>query len=238
MHRNIHRGISRPASSSVNSGAGGGVAFLLDTFTGAAAAYSNKKLKSDWSGGFYTGITNATAWLDQSGNDRDLASPGSDESPAITAGGLSFDGANDAMFVQFTLNQPYTIFARFRLGVYDAGEVAGLNNIIDGYNVDTITFRRASSNLMEVYAGGFLTQNFPAEDEEEILVTLLMNGASSSIWKNSSLHATGNPGTNAPGGITLASWGITQRFADVEFESLVVYPSDKSSERTQIEAFL
>lgn len=215
---------------------------LLDSYPSAVAAYSYGQLKTGVSS-YVTGTTNASAWLDQSGNGNNLAQATGSKQPAILAGGLSFDGTDDTMSATFTLEQPYTLFMRVKLGAYDNSENFSLNNVIDGITPDAGMIRRTPNGtpgtLMDVYSGSTLYGTLLGSDNEEMMITVLFDGANSKLWKNGTLLVTGDAGSTDPGGIVLGSYSDgTQRFSQQVVRHLVIYPSDVTADRAAIEDML
>ena len=234
---------------------------LLDTYTGAACAYSLRLLDSTytgalvnvWNGTSYADIypnvfgeldTVALAahcgsndgfiryWYDQSSNSNDLVQTTTSQMPKIYDGstGVLKDSNNRVyadcntaiLYNATTVAQPYTVFAAVQLSS-NFQRVAGA-----GPDWSPSTYMRFASPTT-------LTGTNAVTFNQRQLFTALANGTSSAMWYDGTADATGDAGTNSytTGGTTftrsIASNGTPRAY---EF---IIYPSDQSSNRTNIE---
>ena len=174
-------------------------------------------------------------WYDRSGNNFKLGQGATYElQPQIITAGVTnkVGGKTSITFLDqtlaavFTLAQPYTLFFVVRANAYDAGEVAGLNNYVDGATTPAAcVVRRDNATTGFVYGGATLASDYPSANNELFLVTLIANGASSKVYKNGVVHASGNLGELAPGGLVFGGQVDNTRFANMDLMTTLLFNS-------------
>jgi hypothetical protein len=226
---------------------GGGAApfvGLLDSYPGAAAAYSVRLLKSDYTGSAirvrrssdnaeqnigFTALGNldttslttfcsgtngfVTTWYDQSGNGYNVTQSTAGNQPQIVSSGsillvngkpaIFSNGGTGATFqrlfnaTQPNTNIPVSDFYAYRTNsiisgipyqcFYDGGSM-GTNRGFFGYQL---------SDGFDITFDGAIINGYP-NTLNQTLATLIRNGASSQVYKNNTLQASGNNGVYTP----------------------------------------
>jgi hypothetical protein len=242
---------------------------LLDTYSGAAAAYSLRLLDSTYTGsairvrrssdnteqdiGFnvfseldtvslaaFAGTGNAfvKTWYDQSGNSNDATQTTAANQPKIYDGTTGVVTENGKPAVQWTsssmnligtpsstIPQPYTLLAVASNDDYTA--LAGIADISQGFWLGS-HYRDGGKNIIrfgtEVYGS--------ASTPNQSIYYGLGDGTSSKLAVNGTIEATGNAGT-----LDLTRFGIGATFGYLGYiQEVVYYPSDESTNRTNIES--
>ena len=241
---------------------------LLDTYSGAAAAYSLRLLDSTytgalvnvWNGTSYADIypnvfgeldTVALAahcgsndgfiryWYDQSGNSRTAAQTTTANMPKIYDGAtglvtengkpaVEFDGSNDYINTSaFASDLTQPNFFSFVVKPISTG---GTERIFSNANVGDRNFLLYDGRF---YAGSFLSGGTIGTNQ--INMSILANGASSEIFKNSSSAASGNAGTDGVGSIRFAASKDETNHSNLKLQEFILWNSNESSNRTNIE---
>lgn len=192
---------------------------------------------------FCTGTNGfVTTWYDQSGNTENLTQTSSVAQPKIydSASGvvtlfgrpsILFDGSNDYMYRDIVISKPQPIYveivssypntSRFIFDASEPNRIAFLtwNSAKDGYSF-------AGTDLITT------TGTFSAGSR--YLISLLFNGASSTIYQNTVLRKTGNSGANGVSDLFLGARFSLSNFADMLIQEIILWPSDLTSIRLNI----
>lgn len=238
--------------------------YLLDQYSGAVGAFALNKLDCDYSGsaisvrrssdntvqdiGFTSGgdldtsallsfvggnSGYAVTWYNQQSSVNATQSTTNSQPRIVNAGvidrqngkpSLYFDGNDGFSIISFSLNQPTSYFL--------VGKNNGTNDLhfFDGSSGSRQILGVNSGNLVS-YAGSVLS--FGANSTSFSLYSCVFNGSSSTITRNGSGTVTGNAGTSAIGNPYI---GYSQSGGLVGYLStVVIYNSDKTSNRTAIE---
>lgn len=178
---------------------------------------------------------------DQSGNGRNLTQSTAANQPQIVSSGTiltaanskpcaRFDGSNDNMTTgSFTLSNPLTHFMVTKQISWTNGR-----RLLDGRTVNEGNIQQSGSSPDLRYFDGATgtTANSGAAVGSSALLCAIANGASSSFSVNAGADSTANLGTTTSGGITLSCTAGFLSFGNQDFQELVSYASDKSSNRT------
>jgi hypothetical protein len=226
-------------------GGGGGVApfvGLLDSYPGAAAAYSVRLLKSDYTGnairvrrssdnaeqniGFdgsgnldTTALTSfcsgtngfVTTWYDQSGNGVNVTQGTATQQPQIVSGGsvllvngkpaIFSNGTNSSRQCLFNTTQPNLNVPVSDFYAYKVNTILSVayQAYYDGGNAQTSRgfFGYQQINGFDIIYDSNIVNAYP-NTLNQTLATLIRNGASSQIYKNNTLTASGNSGVYTP----------------------------------------
>ena len=209
---------------------GGG--FSPASLAGNAAWYIAGVGQTDAGGGA------CSAWVDQSGNGRNLTQGTATNQPAIQSdGSLLFDGADNYMQAGFTLAQPYTVYLAF-LPV----SFTNADQIYSGVAADTgVLLQSGVTPTLALFAGSAVTNSIsgPAVGARGV-ITAVFNGASSITQFNGGADVTGNPGATAPDGITLGcNFNASGAFSNIQaWELLIRSGMDNAATRLQIQQYL
>jgi len=192
-----------------------------------------------------TGLSNGdpvTQWDDVSGNDRHLVQSTGANQPTFQTGlvngrpGVRFDGVNDRLRAVFAsaLAQPATVFLVARLDA-DADLTIWMDGI-DSDNRHYIAHPNGTGSTDRQRAQSFAGTVLEASSTglvgtaEARIMTLVFDGASSEIRRDSVQLASGNAGTDAQGGLTLGSrFTEDQGFVPGDFYEVVGYDGVLSS---------
>ena len=185
-----------------------------------------------------------TTWFDQSGNGANATQTTASSQPKIVSSGsvilenskpaVSFDGVNDTLQYDFSPDevQPFTLFfvRRYRdvLSIYVGLGVDSTPNT--GYA------EIANVSQFRTYYGTYLVNG--SSNTNQGLWYSLGNGVNSEIGLDSSTAMTGNAGTSGLELLSIGSAGGSAFFAPINTQSIVIYNSDQSSNRTGIETAL
>lgn len=164
-------------------------------------------------------------WYDKSGQMNHLIQETATDMPIYVSSGfgssnrpnLTFDGVSD--FIEktgITQNQPMTIFI--------AGQSAGNNQTFfdgdDGTN--TVKISKTATNY-NVNAGNLL--NGDVNNTNDVLITLVVNGGSSSIQINNATAITGNAGANVLDAFRLGKDNAGAELLNGKINTVIVYNS-------------
>ena len=184
-----------------------------------------------------------TTWYDQSGNGNNATQGTAANQPKIVDAGVLVEEngkpailSNDKRLVNSTLNTsvPRTEFFVFK----PEGFNATFNNYYDGDG--TINQRgyfgtdNQSPKNDIVFDDVVLTAY--NSDTLQKQVTILRNGANSEVYKNSSLEATGNSGSNSTFvGLSIGRDFLNAAPSNIKYQELIIFDTDQSSNRVGIE---
>jgi hypothetical protein len=114
---------------------------------------------------------------------------------------LLFDGVDDFMKAKFTVTQPWERISAIRQVVW----VSGRYVLSGGTSLAGVLFQTGSTPALTLFDGSSVASNSEAAVGADAVIAEVRNGASSSLTINGATPTTGNPGTNLPGGITVAA---------------------------------
>lgn len=187
-----------------------------------------------------------TTWEDSSSANHDATQATGGNKPTYQTNELNslpvvrFDGTDDYLRTgSFTLALPTTVFV-----VSKVIAETSIATQFDGLsNQDTMEMRSKSSpdGTYEIYANGFLSTNVPGNVGTYKIYSIRFNGASSAVYVNASLHATGTVGASSPNGITLGCYGNASpdRFSQMDMAEFIVYDSALAdADRQDVESYL
>ena len=175
---------------------------------------------------YRVGVTNisgaASAWADQSGNNRPLLQATASARPSVRSdGALVFDGSNDAMAAAFTLAQPLTIYLAFQQLTWTSGDI-----LLDGSTGTVKVSQATGSPGLTANAGSSLTNNTSIPLTSPGVFAFVANGTSSvyqAAGGAASVTVTGDAGANTAGGITLGSDRSAGNFSNIAVFEMAVY---------------
>lgn len=118
---------------------------------------------------------------------------------------LTFDGVDDFLNATYTLNQPTTVIIAFN---YVAVDTTRFYYLFDGIGANKgAGFAASVTDNLGISAGTTLSTSTPAVQGTSQVLTAIFNGASSKIAVNNGSYASGNSGSNNPGGLVLGIQG-------------------------------
>ena len=177
-----------------------------------------------------------SSWANQIGAAGALTAATTARPTIQSDGSLLFDGtANIIRTAAFTLNQPETIYVVFSLISW-----VGNADIIDGVTQSSgVIFCNTSTPNFDVYAGANLGNNATLTVGTSSVVTVVINGASSSSQVDSATKKTGNAGAANMGGITLGAGGGGGNFSNIQVKELIVRSvADNATTQSLIQGYL
>lgn len=175
-------------------------------------------------------------WYDECGSHRDASQSTAANQPGLTLTG----GANGKPYVNYpTSSGPqYLATASFTLVqpafvqiIVNRFSFTGGDTLIDGF----------SGNTMRIYDNGtapnitaFAGASGPNVNTFAVgtwgILSALFSGSASTLALNNGAPATGNVGSNSPGGITLGNFGPLQSHSEqAGYEELLVFPATPSA---------
>jgi hypothetical protein len=183
-------------------------------------------------------------WHDQSGNDRHLQQLTNASQPEIIRAGsliydsqpcIDFDGVNDVLAApKFTVAQPFNYVFLRRYDVTGSDRIsASFDSINSSVNVRYAEISRAN---FQIYFGTYMGNI--ALNTNRSLLNGLANGANSRLSYNGAAGTTGNAGTNNMLSILIGATGTNPTgalHANIKAQEFIVWPSDKTSDRTGID---
>ena len=245
---------------------GGGID-ILDVYSGSAAGYSLRVLKSDavyvakirrssdnveqdFTAAEITDGTLATfcaatdgyvvTWYDQSGSGNHLTQGTASAQPQIVSSGvvnlvngmptLDFDGTSH--FLQtgvLSISQPYSFFDVVK------GDVLGTVAFLRSTTTSDPSLIYVNTDSIRIAAGANLDSALGVRDTNQTLLSSLYNSTTSYIYKDGSSIKSGNAGTNALNDLRIGSPSFTSQRFDGKYQEIILYPSDQSANRTNIE---
>lgn len=147
---------------------------------------------------------------------RDLSpnrsAPQNSNGPVLAAGYLDFDGTDDALAQNFTLNQPFTRISAINQQTWASGDqIFG-----GGANNAGVLLQAGVSPQIGIFDGSAIIGTLSATLLTWFVVIEVHNGGSSSVQLGlAGTPATGNPGATGPGGVALAKRSGVETYADV-----------------------
>lgn len=175
---------------------------------------------------------------DKSGNGRHATQGTAGSRPLYHVSGgvhwLEFDGTDDGLQAAFSISQPFERISAIRQLSWTAGD-----QVYGGVTANAGTLYQVNvSPQLVFFDGTFAVYNSDADMDEDAIVTELHDGASSTSTINRGTPATGDPGTDAPGGITIGNNFIASGAADMRFYGLVMAATLSGAERVLLEDWL
>lgn len=160
-----------------------------------------------------------SGWADQSGNGNDIAFTGA---PTVDANGVTFNGTDEFGRAVFTLNQPCTAYALW-MPVTAAANARVMAGAIDGTVFSFARWTAAANNI--TMAAATAAASIPTAAGAWLVEACVVNGASS-VHQQNNTTATGDPGSNNAGGITLAAneSTVASLFSNSAFKEVIIFP--------------
>jgi hypothetical protein len=254
LARSIARPIARPVARPITGESSGGgsapEALLLDTYTGAAAAYSLRKLRTAYAGaairvrrssdnaeqdiGFvaneldtaslltFCGAGNGfvVTWYDQSGNSRNATQATTTSQPRIVNSGVV-----DAGVVFDGVNDTLSAASWATISQpFSRNYVVAANTASGQHLLNAVLNNIAdfvpSVGQLGMFAG--TVANGIVFNSSRMVVTSVYNGSASRQFKNGIGTSAINPGSNPFGGLRIASFGGTGSFAIATFQEILL----------------
>ena len=160
-----------------------------------------------------------SVWGDKSGLSHDLLQAVGTNQPLWSATGVAFNGSDNNMkCVAFTLIQPEQIYMVLRQRAW-----ANLDRIFDGDSaaVGLLSQKGTTPDLI-AYAGVESSANSNLTLNTFGIIRVLFNGAASKLIINETTPTTGNFGTEAMGGFTLASIATGSGYCNIEVKEIII----------------
>lgn len=160
-----------------------------------------------------------SSWRDKLLSGHDLSAPTSGSRPLLTANGILFDASNNNYMVtdNFTYDQPMQVYAVCRQVTWTNADY-----LWDGTVNNAALAQFGTTPALVLYAG---SSPEPSNTNMTLnvfhLIRTLCHGANSFIQIDDTAKATGNPGTGAPGGISLACARGVSALANAEYKELI-----------------
>jgi hypothetical protein len=249
---------------------------LLDVYPSAAAAYSLRKLRTDYTGSAirvrrssdnteqdiyfdangdldtsslttFCGAGNGfvTTWYDQSGNSRNAVQTTASMQPQIVNAGVVYtninskpvirlDGINDSLqSASFTtINPPYTAFLVNKW--ISTGVQPYLMDLGRDSAIGRIDLSIPAKNGI-LFNGAIVNSTKLINFTDTLLWFVLPNGTSSNLSINNETIVSGGAGTRTSNQITFGMYGGTSSNANSFYSEFILYPSNKTTNRTGIE---
>jgi len=173
---------------------------------------ANQVFDFDADAGTTTDANGLTNWTDQSLNAvGDLFAESAATSPDLIANGnpigngnaIDFNGTMNRMRLTggFTFAQPETIYLVARWDSWTINDT-----MIDGEVVNALALiQHDATPKMRLFAGSFAADNTDLAVGNWGIISVVFNGANSSIRVNNNTETTGNPGSINANGLTLGS---------------------------------
>ncbi|HET9006027.1 MAG TPA: hypothetical protein VFQ04_04865 [Actinomycetes bacterium] len=223
----------------------GGYAFSPTEIAGLAAWYRADAPGTLWQDSART--TPAAAAADPVGAWDDLSGAGNHVTQA-TAGkrptyqtnqraalpAVRFDATDDFLARAFTLNQPVTCLVACRFPILN-------RMVLDGTTPGARNqFGTFTANTARLHAATSLTSSAVMTHGAWVVLSWVLNGATSEIFKNGTSIGTGACGANQPGGLTLGAHGAQNaNFMGSEIGEVLIYTGGLSTtDRQTLEQYL
>lgn len=181
-------------------------------------------------------------WYDQSGNGRDATQTTAVNQPQIVSSGstitengkpsIDFDGSNDYLTTNLTVNQPMTHIAVAQLNTNTSQTFPV---IMSGSDQNQRAQMYNQSTFFGMFAGSLGLISAFAENNIQNLHFGFFNGASSFYSLNASAPVSGDAGTSSISLVQIGSQVNGSYVWDGNIQEAIIYPSDQSSNRTGIE---
>jgi len=184
-----------------------------------------------------------STWADATGNGHDLTQATESKQPTYQTGQVGslpavlFDGSDDLMTVSFSdVAQPTTFAALVKYetspstwayifdGVQDSRQAVFKVDGADDYRVS------ATSEGDGIDGGSFSTN--------ATIIFVVYDGANSIFRQDGTQVASGDVGSEALGGVTLAGKFDDRQYSNISIVETLVYQTDKSSIASDIESYL
>jgi hypothetical protein len=178
-----------------------------------------------------------SAWKDCLGSGNDLGDgTNAWTRPIWSANGILFDGSNDFMkTAAFTLNQPVTIYIVLKVVSFSAWMT-----IIDGGTANYgALLERATTPTIGAFAGTNALETGDLAVNTWGIVTIVFNGASSSIQVDNHDAVTGDAGSANPGGIVIGANISGTANSNIQVEEIIYRKvADSSPNKILIQNYL
>ena len=188
-----------------------------------------------------TGLTEAgsgvSQWDDQSGNSNHLKQGTDTNRPAKQSdGSILFDGVDNFLKADaFTLNQPETIYLLVKQVTWTIGDRIFDGNVADTGGVN----KNPTTPRLRVNAGSSFDDAGTLALDTYGVLSVIFNGASSSIQTNNLTAVTGDAGLGNMGGFTLGADGTPNRYSNIQVKEVVVFnTSHDTATRTKVINYL
>lgn len=170
--------------------------------------------------------SNVTAWGSKTGTNN-LGKVGN---PTMTSEGIRFENA--IMGASFTYAQPEFIYLVLKIEEWQSGKL-----IFDGAIANRGKLMMAiSSPRLYLNGGSYAAQNETYTFGKFAIIRFLFNAALSSLQINELTKTTGNPGTNAMGGITIGGSPNAADYSKLVVKRMIV--RDSSAKEADIFNYL
>lgn len=174
---------------------------------------------------FNSGITvtgaGVSQWDDASGNGRHLLQSTDPNRPALQGDGtILFDGT--AFYLKtnaFTLNQPLTLFLKFKSVSWTSGRSVCGGNVAASAGIR----QGGSTPQLQLVAGSAANTNGDLAVNTYGVVSAVIDGANSLLQVDSGTATTGNPGANAAAAFSLGASGAGTLFSNIQVKEAIAY---------------
>ena len=249
---------------------------LLDTYSGAAAAYSLRLLDSTYTGsairvrrssdnteqdiGFNvfseldtvsllafagTGDAFVKVWYDQSGNSNDATQTNTAKQPKIVSSGVVEVDANGNKIAFFDTGSIFENIATFNTSPHTAFAVTqgtGVRTQLYGFGGNNAylnySLEHWNGSAFQTFIGdGSTYSDYPSNaswNSDTHLVTSIYNGTTNSLYIDTALDRTDSETKTSSGALSINSRGSRAMY----LAEIILYTSDKSSDRAGIESNL
>lgn len=169
---------------------------------------------------YNTGITvtgsGVSTWADQSGNGNDLLQGTDTNRPALQAdGSILFDGVDNFMSAIFAHTAPVTWY-----GLLNPVTITSADRVFSGVTATVVVLETAAAAQLFCTAGAGTNAAFTAGSYHAICA--VFNGASS-VFQVDGTTATGDPGTNDPGGIVVGAAAGGATAANIQVKEVILF---------------
>lgn len=212
-------------------------------FTPASIAGLQLWVEADSGTGTTTDGTAVGTWTDQSGQGHHLTQATAGSQPVYKTNILNgkpvvrFDGVDDFLTVTFTQSQPIHAFVVTQFRTARTGN----NTIMDGGGDGWARIYWFSSTQVGLYATANQQPNLTVAMLNTFhVLSALFNGASSELRADGGTAVVGDPGTTAPGGLTLGGrGGLGLEPGAVDIAACIAYSGILSTTNRQaVESYL